>query len=77
MIEITPKMIKAGASVLCAMELAFADEKYYAEEVFEAMMEAHDAEKKPIEGQANFKAVGQNKALSQARGQQATDAEEA
>ena len=36
-IEITPEMIKAGASVLYRMELAFAREELWAEEVYRAM----------------------------------------
>ena len=36
-IEITPEMIEAGASILYGMELAFAREEYWAEEVYRAM----------------------------------------
>ena len=36
-IEITPEMIEAGASVLYRMELAFAWEPFWAEEVYRAM----------------------------------------
>ena len=36
-IEVTPEMIAAGASVLYKMELAFAGEEFWAEEVYRAM----------------------------------------
>ena len=36
-IEITPEMIEAGASVLYRMELAFAGEEFWAEEIYRAM----------------------------------------
>ena len=36
-VEITPEMIEAGASVLYRMELAFAGEEFWAEEVYRAM----------------------------------------
>jgi hypothetical protein len=36
-IEITPEMIEAGASVLYRMELAFANEEFYAERIYRAM----------------------------------------
>lgn len=36
-IDITPEMIEAGMSVLCRMELAFADEEFWAEKVYRAM----------------------------------------
>ena len=35
--EITPEMIEAGTAVLCRMELAFADEEFWAEKVYRAM----------------------------------------
>ena len=38
--EITPEMIEAGGAVLCRMELAFADEDFWAEEVYRAMVAA-------------------------------------
>ncbi len=37
-IEVTPGMVRAGASVLCGMELAFASEEYWAEKVYKAMV---------------------------------------
>lgn len=37
-IEITPEMIEAGASAICGMELAFAKEEFWAEEIFKAMI---------------------------------------
>ena len=36
-VEITPEMIESGGSVLCEMELAFADEDFWAEKVYRAM----------------------------------------
>ena len=36
-IEITPEMVKAGASVLYGMELDFAREEFWAKEVYRAM----------------------------------------
>lgn len=39
-IVVTPEMEAAGASVLCRMERAFADEGYWATEVFKAMASA-------------------------------------
>ena len=38
--EITKDMVEAGASVLCGMELAFADEEFWAKEVYRAMVKA-------------------------------------
>ena len=37
-IRITPEMIEAGASVLYRMELLFAGEEFWAEEVYRAMV---------------------------------------
>lgn len=39
-IFLTPEMIKAGASILCGMELIFANEEFYAQQVFRAMVAA-------------------------------------
>ena len=36
-IEITPEMIEAGSAVLCRMERAFADEEFWAAEVYRSM----------------------------------------
>jgi len=39
-IEITPGMIKAGASVLCGFNTYFTDEAYWAQETYRAMARA-------------------------------------
>lgn len=39
-IEVTPEMIKAGASVLCSFETLTASEEYWAEKVYKAMSKA-------------------------------------
>lgn len=36
-IEITPKMIEAGSTVVCKINFAFADEEFWAAEVYQAM----------------------------------------
>ena len=42
-IEISPAMIDAGAAVLCHMTLRFANEEFYAAEVYRAMCAAHSS----------------------------------
>lgn len=37
-VEITPAMIEAGTAVLCRMTTYIADEEYWAEEIYKAML---------------------------------------
>jgi hypothetical protein len=39
-IEITPEMIEAGRNILYTISTSFADEEYWAEQVFRAMIRA-------------------------------------
>ena len=39
-IEISPEMIEVGAAALCRIELAFADEEFWAAKVYRAMCAA-------------------------------------